>query len=58
MQLQHISSNTCGKYVAVFLIYKILKGGSLNIFKKIFNKNTYINDILINKLYNYYLRLK
>lgn len=52
VQLQHISSNTCGKYALVFLIHK-LNGGTLSGFTKLFSKNTYINDILINNYFKY-----
>jgi hypothetical protein len=51
IQLQQINSRACGKYAAVFLIYCFQKK-MLYEFSKYFCKNTFINDILIEKLFN------
>lgn len=56
IQLQHITSNTCGRYAAIFLLYK-LNGGTLHNFVNLFSKNTYINDITINNYFHYFVRL-
>lgn len=53
IQLQHVASNTCGKYAAIFLLYKI-NGGTINNFSKLFSKNTFINDLTINNYFKYY----
>lgn len=52
-QLQPISSNKCGKYAVLYIIYKLHKG-SINNFIKLFSKNTFVNDITIDTLYNYF----
>jgi hypothetical protein len=48
-QLQQINSSVCGKYAAVFLIY-CFNGIPYN-FLKYFSKNTFINDMQIEKLF-------
>lgn len=53
IQLQHVASNTCGKYAAIFLLYKI-NGGTLHNFTKLFSKNTFINDLSINNYFKYF----
>lgn len=50
-QLQQISSNTCGKYACIYIIYK-LRGYSLKSILNIFSKNPFVNDKHINDLYN------
>lgn len=54
-QLQPLTSNTCGMYVASFLIH-MMRGGSLKGFLSKFSKNLIINDIFVRKNYNYFLR--
>lgn len=52
MQLQHIISNKCGKYCCVFVI-TILKNCSISSFVNKFSNNLFINEIVIENLYNY-----
>lgn len=54
-QLQQLNSKVCGMYASCFLIHMI-KGGRLTSFIKKFSKNLLLNDLFIDKNYNYYLR--
>jgi hypothetical protein len=47
-QLQHLSSKNCGKYAIVFLLFKMSKKPTSH-FINLFNKNSSINDIVIEK---------
>lgn len=51
-QLQHISSNKCGKFCCVFVAF-ILKNCSISDFLKKFSMNLFVNDIIIDNMYNY-----
>lgn len=51
-QLQHINSIMCGLYSASYIVHKLMKK-SLQDFCKMFGKNTYINDIVIEKIFCY-----
>lgn len=51
-QLQHISSNKCGRFCCVFVV-SILKKNSFESFVKRFGINLYVNDITIENMYNY-----
>lgn len=57
IQLQHLSSNYCGLYAIIFIIYK-MQGGRLQDFCKKFSLNCLINDIYIHKQYIYYANRK
>jgi hypothetical protein len=50
MQLQQINSRVCGKYAAVFLV-NCFQEKTLYEFSKYFCKNTFINDLRIEKIY-------
>lgn len=54
-QLQQLNSKVCGMYAACFLIHMI-KGGRLSSFINKFSKNLLLNDLFIEKNYNYYRR--
>lgn len=51
-QLQHIASNKCGKFCCVFVV-TILKNCSISSFLCKFGKNLFVNDIVIENMYNY-----
>lgn len=51
-QLQHVTSNKCGKFCCGFAI-TILKGGNISSFMNKFSKNLFVNDIVIENMYNY-----
>lgn len=51
-QLQHITSNKCGKFCCVFAI-TILKKCSIYSFMSKFCKNLFVNDIVIENMFNY-----
>lgn len=51
-QLQHITSNKCGKFCCVFAI-AILKNCSLSSFMSKFSKNLFVNDFVIENMYKY-----
>lgn len=55
-QLQHISSNKCGRFCCVFVV-SVLKKCSINTFVTRFGINLYVNDIIIENMYNY-LKIK
>jgi hypothetical protein len=52
-QLQHLISKNCGKFAAVFVIFKILNKSTEH-FIELFNQNLIINDLLIENYYNYF----
>lgn len=52
MQLQHITSNKCGRFCCVFAI-AILKKCTIPSFLSKFCKNLYVNDIVIENMYKY-----
>lgn len=56
-QLQHITSNKCGKFCCGFVI-SILKKCSISSFMSKFCKNLFVNDIVIENMYNYLKRNK
>lgn len=51
-QIQHISSNKCGQFCCVFAII-ILRGCTISSFMAKFCNNLFINDIVIENMYNY-----
>jgi len=51
-QLQHISSNKCGRFCCAFVIY-ILKQCSIEEFLSKFSINLFINDKIIDNMYDY-----
>lgn len=51
-QLQHIASNKCGRFCCAFAV-SILKNCSISSFMSKFCKNLYVNDIVIENMYNY-----
>lgn len=52
IQLQHVASNKCGKFCCAFAI-SILKHKSILMFISKFCKNLFVNDIIIENLYNH-----
>lgn len=54
-QLQQLNSKVCGMYAACFIVHMI-NGGRLSSFINKFSKNLLLNDLFIDKNYNYYLR--
>lgn len=56
-QLQHITSNKCGRFCCAFAI-AILKNCSISSFMTKFCKNLFINDFVIENMYNYLLMNK
>lgn len=56
-QLQHISSNKCGKFCCSFVV-SILKNCSISNFLTKFSLNLFINDIIIDNMYNYLNKMK
>lgn len=53
-QLQQLTSNVCGMYAACFIAH-MANGYSFDSFIAKFSKNLLINDIVIVKLFNYFL---
>jgi hypothetical protein len=51
VQLQHLRSNKCGKFAAVFLNYRMR---NKSLFDYLFSKNLMINEKLIEEYYNYF----
>lgn len=51
-QLQHITSNKCGQFCCVFAI-SILKNCTIPSFMSKFCKNLFVNDIVIENMFNY-----
>lgn len=56
-QLQHITSTKCGKFCCAFAI-AILKNCSISSFMTKFCKNLFVNDIVVENMYNYLLMNK
>lgn len=56
-QVQHITSNKCGKFCCAFAI-AILKNCSISSFMNKFCKNLFVNDIVIENMYNYLIMNK
>lgn len=52
IQLQHIASKKCGKFCCVFAV-TILKNCSISSFISKFSKNLFVNDIVVENMYNY-----
>lgn len=52
-QLQHITSNKCGQFCCVFVAL-ILKKCSIDNFVNRFSMNLFINDIILENMYNYF----
>lgn len=51
-QLQHISSNKCGRFCCVFAV-AILKNCTIDNFLSRFGMNLYVNDITVENMYTY-----
>lgn len=51
-QLQHISSNKCGRFCCVFVV-AVLQRCSIDSFLARFSLNLFVNDITIENMYNY-----
>lgn len=51
-QLQHISSNKCGRFCCVFVV-AALKKCSIDNFIRRFSLNLFLNDMTIENMYNY-----
>lgn len=51
-QLQHVTSNKCGKFCCAFAI-SILEKCPISAFISKFCKNLFVNDIVIENMYNY-----
>ena len=54
-QFQQLSSKVCGMYASCFILH-MAEGGTLKSFADKFSKNLRLNDILIEKYYNYLMR--
>lgn len=52
IQLQHLSSIKCGKFAAVYAVFR-MRNKTLSDFLQLFCKNLLINDKLIENFYNY-----
>jgi hypothetical protein len=52
LKFQQLKSNVCGKYAALFL-FCCYKEMTLDDFKKLFSKNSFLNDLLVNKYLTY-----
>lgn len=55
-QIQHISSNKCGRFCCVFVV-AVLKNCPIISFFNRFGMNLYVNDIIIENMYNF-LKIK
>lgn len=55
-QLQHITSNKCGRFCCVFIVL-VLKNLSIITFLNRFGVNLYVNDMIVENMYNY-LKIK
>lgn len=51
-QLQHITSNKCGRFCCVFIV-NALKRNSIRSFISRFGINLYVNDIIVENMYKY-----
>lgn len=51
-QIQHISSSKCGKFCCAFIVATLLNKKIKN-FMNTFSSNLYVNEIVIEKLYEY-----
>jgi hypothetical protein len=51
-QLQHITSNKCGRFCSVFIVLA-LRNCSVISFLSRFGVNLYVNDMIIENMYNY-----
>lgn len=56
-QLQHITSNKCGKFCCVFIVV-VLRNIPIIRFLNKFGMNLLINDIIIENMYNYLSKTK
>jgi hypothetical protein len=54
-QLQHLISQKCGKYAAVYIIFRMKNKKTIN-FLQLFSKNLLINEKLIENYYMYFLK--
>lgn len=55
-QIQHVTSRKCGKFASAFLISE-MAGKGLHDFLSNFAENPFINDIIIEKMLNYFIEL-
>lgn len=51
-QIQHISSNKCGRFCCVFIV-AALKKCSIDSFLRRFSLNLFVNDIAVERMYNF-----
>lgn len=52
-QIQHITSNKCGRFCCIFTV-SVLKKCSINSFIERFGVNLYVNNIIVENMYNFY----
>jgi hypothetical protein len=52
-QIQHLMSKNCGKFAAVFIMFKMLNRPTEN-FIGLFNRNLILNDMLIENYFLYF----
>lgn len=52
-QLQHLKSHNCGKFAAVYNVFRMHKK-TLSDFQQLFCNNLFINDSIIERFYNYF----
>lgn len=52
-QIQHITSNKCGRFCCIFIV-SMLKKCSVNSFINRFGLNLYVNDIIVENMYSFY----
>lgn len=51
-QLQHLSSNKCGRFCCVFIV-SVLKNCSINSLISRFGLNLFVNDFIVENMYKY-----
>lgn len=56
-QIQHISSNKCGKFVILFILTKMYRKNFEEILEK-FSSNLGVNEIVIEDLFKYFKQLR
>lgn len=52
-QIQHIASNKCGRFCCIFTV-SMLKKCTINNFIAKFGLNLYVNDIVVENMFNFY----
>lgn len=56
-QYQHIISNSCGKFVVLFILCRMYEKDVDEVFEK-FSTNLFVNELVIEKLFNYFKELR